>query len=337
MSLSLPKLILLPPAVVGVAALALVAALAAPLRAPPPLASIHAGAMNIDREGLAALSRFQARDGTWLAYRLYPAQNGVMDRLALIAHGSSASSDEMHVVARTLAQNGVAAVAIDARGHGASGTRGDIAYLGQLDDDLADLIAEMRKSYPTARLELIGHSAGGGFALRIAGGPLGAQFDRFVLLAPYLGYTAPTNRPNEGAGKWVEVDLPRMIALTLLSRLGNAWAQSLPVIAFANVPEAARSVTSRYSARLAGNYGPPADWRAAFQAAAGRIDVIVGENDELMNAPAYRDAVEPLGAKVTLLPDVDHMGIVHRPAALAAILAAAAPALPSPLAGEGGP
>jgi pimeloyl-ACP methyl ester carboxylesterase len=327
MSLSLSKLILLPPAALGVAALALAAALAAPLRMPPPLASIHAGAMNIDREGMPALSRFQARDGTWLAYRLYPAQNGAKDRLAIVTHGSSAASSEMNVVARELARNGVAAVAIDQRGHGASGTRGDIAYLGQLDDDLADLIGETRKSYPSARLELIGHSAGGGFALRIAGGPLGAEFDHFVLLAPYLGYTAPTNRPNEGEGKWVEVDFPRMVALTLLNRLGNTWAQSLPVVAFANAPEVAPFVTNSYSARLAGNYGPPADWRAALQAAAGRIDVIVGENDELMNAPAYRDAVEPLGAKVTLLPEVDHIGIVHQPAALAAIVAAAVPAV----------
>jgi hypothetical protein len=42
-----------------------------------------------------------------------------------------------------------------------------------------------------------------------------------------------------------------------------------------------------------------------------------------MDAPAYKTAVEPLGAKVTLLPDVDHMGIVYQPAALAAIVAAA--------------
>jgi pimeloyl-ACP methyl ester carboxylesterase len=251
--------------------------------------------------------------------------NGSLDRLAFVTHGSSAASDEMHVVARELARNGVAAVSIDVRGHGASGTRGDIGYLGQLDDDLADLTAEMRKSYPDARLELIGHSAGGGFALRIAGEPLGAIFDHFVLLAPYLGYTAPTNRPNEGAGKWVEVDFPRMIALTILNRLGNTWAQSLPVIAFANAPEAARLVTTRYSARLAGNYGPPSDWRAAFQAASGRIDVIVGENDELMDSPAYAPALEPLGAKVTVLPGVDHVGIVHQPAALAAIVADAAP------------
>jgi alpha-beta hydrolase superfamily lysophospholipase len=126
----------------------------------------------------------------------------------------------MNSVARTLAQNGIAVVAVDERGHGASGTRGDIGYLGELDDDLADLIVEIRKSYPNARLELISHSAGGGFALRIAGGPLDAQFERFVLLAPYLGRSAPTNRPNEGVRKWVEIDC---IAASRTARPEERW------------------------------------------------------------------------------------------------------------------
>ncbi len=317
---ALPNLILWPLALIGLVMLALIAALAAPLHSPPPLASIHAGAMSVELEGLPALSRFQARDGTWLAYRLYPAQG---DRVAILAHGSSASSDEMNAIGRELARNGVTAVAIDARGHGASGTRGDIAYIGQLDDDLADLIAHLRRSYPSEKLELIGHSAGAGFVARIAGGPLAPQFDRFIVLSPYLGYRAPTNRPNDGPGRWAEVDYPRVIALALLNRFGISWAQSLPSLAFASVPEAAPFVTSRYSYRLMNNYTGPDDWQAAFRAAKGRIQVIAGEDDELMDAPAYKTALEPLGAKVTLLPGVNHMGVVYQPAALAAIVAAA--------------
>jgi len=42
------------------------------VKAPPPLESIHSGAMEIPQDGKPDLSRFQARDGTWLAYRLYP-------------------------------------------------------------------------------------------------------------------------------------------------------------------------------------------------------------------------------------------------------------------------
>ena len=218
----------------GILSLAIASLLAAPLSQPPALASIHAGAVAIGDTDRPALSRFQARDGTSLAYRLYPARNGATDRLAILVHGSSGSSADMHAVARALADSGVAAAAIDTRGHGASGTRGDIGYIGQLDDDLADLVAELRPQYPTARLTLIGHSSGGGFTLRIAGEPEGKLFDRFVLLAPYLGYSAPTNRPSEGPGRWADADVPRILALMFLRRLGVDWGQSLPVIAFAN-------------------------------------------------------------------------------------------------------
>jgi pimeloyl-ACP methyl ester carboxylesterase len=309
--------------VVGLLAVMLVAALAAPLTDPPELASVHEGAMAIDEEGKPELSRFQARDGTWLAYRLYPAENGAKDRLAILAHGSSAASDEMNAIAHALAASGATAVAIDVRGHGASGTRGDIAYIGQLNDDLSDLIAELRNSYPDAKLTLIGHSAGGGFALRIADAPEGKLFERFILLSPYLGYTAPTNRPSEGTGFWAAPDIPRIFAIMILRQIGIDWPQSLPVIAFANAPGATKFVTSRYTFRLLANYGPPPDWRDAFRKASGRIEVIAGEKDELMDAPAYQSVLPPLGARVTILADVDHIGVVYRPEALKAIVAAA--------------
>jgi pimeloyl-ACP methyl ester carboxylesterase len=307
-------------ALVGILALVVSGMLAIPLSSPPPLASIHRGALAIDRQGMPELSRFQARDGTWLAYRLYPAKNGASDRLVILAHGSSASSDEMHVVAHSLAENGATAVAIDVRGHGASGTRGDIAYIGQLDDDMTDLVGELRKSYADAKLTLIGHSAGGGFGLRIAAGPVGALFDRFVLLAPYLGYSAPTNRPAEGASRWAEPDIPRILALRFLRFMGIDGPQSLPVIAFANVPEASKFVTSRYSFHLLTDYGPPPDWQDALRKNAARLDVISGDSDQLMDAAAYKSVLPPLGVHVALLPNVDHMGVVYQPAALAAIL-----------------
>ncbi len=311
-------------ALVGAAAIALTLMLAWPMRAPPPLASIHEGATQIDHSGAPDLSRFQARDGTWLAYRLYPAANGARDRVAILAHGSSSQSIQMNEIARALAGAGVNAVAIDVRGHGASGTRGDIAYVGQLDDDLADLVAELRKTYGSARFSLIGHSAGGGFALRIAAGPLGSQFDRFVLLSPYLGYSAPTNRPSDGPGLWASPDLPRIIATILLGRIGIDWPQSLPAIAFADVPEAKMSVTNKYSFRLLQNYTAPPDWKGAFERARGRIAVIAGAADELMDAAAYERALPPLGVPVTILPGVNHMGVCYRSEAITAILAAMA-------------
>ena len=311
-------------ALVGAAAIAIVLMLASPVRPPPTLASIHAGATQIDETGAPDLSRFQARDGTWLAYRLYAPPNGAQDRIAILAHGSSASSIEMNAVAKALAGAGVMAVALDIRGHGASGTRGDIAYPGQLDDDLGDLVAQLRKAYPAARFSLIGHSAGAGFALRVAGSKFGDAFDRFVLLAPYLGHSAPTNRPAEGPGLWAQPDMPRILATLALERLGIDWPQSLPALAFANAPEAKMFVTSQYSFRLMGNYTAPPDWQDAFAHAKGRITVIAGADDQLMDAEAYKRALPPLGVALTVLPGVDHMGIVYKAEAIKAILAAMA-------------
>lgn len=66
------------------------------------------------------------------------------------------------------------------------------AYFGQLEDDLEDLVAVVRKTSPYQPLTLLGHSAGSGFALRIASSPIQNLFARTVLLAPFLGHDAPT-------------------------------------------------------------------------------------------------------------------------------------------------
>jgi pimeloyl-ACP methyl ester carboxylesterase len=315
--------LLAPFALCGVAALALTAALAAPLSAPPPLQSIHDGAVAVDRSAMPDLTRFQARDGTWLAYRYYAPASGQADRVAILEHGSSASSSAMHAVAEAMAKAGFSVVSVDNRGHGASGARGDIGYIGQLDDDLADLLALLRTSHPGARFTLIGHSSGGGFVARVAGGPLADQFERFVLLSPYLGYRAPTNRQNDGIGRWVAVDMPRTLALRLLEAAGVDWGQGMPVLAFAIAPSEIPIVTPSYSYRLMRSYAAPEDWQAPFKRSGARIEVIAGEDDELMNAPAFGPALTPFGVTVKLVPGVDHMGVVYKPAALAAIVEAA--------------
>ena len=184
-------------AVAGFAALLLGGLIAWPVRQPPELTSISEARKTIDYSALPDLTRFQARDGTELAYRHYSAQGPATGRIAVVVHGSSGSSrGAVHALSFALAARGVQTYAVDIRGHGASGTRGDIAYLGQLEDDMVDLVAEIRKSNPDAPLTLIGHSSGGGFALRVAASPIQNLFTRTVLLAPYLGYDAPSSRPE---------------------------------------------------------------------------------------------------------------------------------------------
>jgi alpha-beta hydrolase superfamily lysophospholipase len=303
-------------AVIGLAALLLAATIATPIRRPPELTSISQTVRAVDRSTMPELERFHGRDGTELAYRHYPARAPASGQIAVVVHGSSGSSVAVHALARGLAERGVETYAPDIRGHGASGTRGDIVYLGQLEDDLADFVGEIRKARPTAPLTLIGHSSGGGFALRIAGSPIQNLFVRTILLAPYLGYDAPSSRKD--AGGWASPDIPRFLGLTLLRRLGIACCESLPTIAFAVPANSSAILASTYSYRLMRNFGSSADYRADLAAAGKPVAVFAGAADELMFPDKYRDAVGQR-APVTLIDGVNHMGIVSDPAAVAAI------------------
>lgn len=302
-------------AAIGLASLLLVGLIAWPVRQPPELTSISAYRKSMNFSALPELTRFQARDGTELAYRHYPAQTPATGRIAVVVHGSSGSSQgAIHALALALAARGVQTYAVDIRGHGASGNRGDIAYLGQLEDDMADLVTEIRKADPTAPLTLIGHSSGGGFALRIAGSPIQNLFTRTVLLAPYLGYDAPSSRPNSG---WADPDIPRFIALSVLRRLGMPWAESLPAIAFAVPPNSSQRLTATYSYRLMRNFAA-SDYRVDLAAATKPVTIFSGASDELIDPKKFGETVGDR-ATVRIIEGVDHMGIISKPAAVSVI------------------
>jgi pimeloyl-ACP methyl ester carboxylesterase len=165
---------------------------------------------------LPPLSKFTARDGTKLAYRAYasaaatPGQGSVV-----LIHGSSATSSSMHPMAKALSAAGYPTYALDIRGHGGSGRKGQIAYVGQLEDDLADFT---RAVSPPKPVTLAGFSSGGGFAARFAGSNQQQLFQSYLMLAPFLSHDAPTMRPD--AGGWASVSVPRIIAIAILNGFG---------------------------------------------------------------------------------------------------------------------
>jgi pimeloyl-ACP methyl ester carboxylesterase len=310
----------------ALAALIVGALLAFPTSPPPPLESIRAGAMAIDRSGMRDVTRFQARDGTSLAYRLYPAANGDSRKIAIVIHGSGGHSTVMNEIAKRLAADNFLVVAPDMRGHGGSGTRGDIGYYGQLDDDLDDLVAELRRLYLTGHFALLGFSSGGGLALRAAAGRLSPAFERVVLLSPYLGYDAASTRSAGTSATWANPDIPRFLALTLLRRLGLRCCEALPVIAFAVAPGSEKFVTSRYSYRLLTNFSAPHDLAAAFHRLKAPTTIVAGSADELMLSDKYVDVVHGIepAIDVRIVPGLSHMDMLHTPAAIDAISAALA-------------
>jgi alpha-beta hydrolase superfamily lysophospholipase len=306
-------------ALFGLLAAVLLALVAVPVSKPPALASIG-GPPRASMSDVPPLSRFQARDGTELAFRHYrPLVEGI-DRVAVVVHGSSGASWSMHILARAIAARGVETFSVDMRGHGASGTRGDIAYLGQLEDDLADLVGQIRTTRPTASITLVGFSAGAAFALRAAGSSTKDLFTRAILLAPYLGNDAPSSRPNSGG--WASPSIPRIIGLFTLRQLGITCCESLPAIAFAVPANSEKVQTGVYSFRLFANFGVGRDYRRFLAAATSPVTIYSGAEDELMFADKYATAVQEFPkVDVKVLDGLNHMGLIYDAGAAATIAA----------------
>ncbi|WP_164718779.1 alpha/beta hydrolase [Bradyrhizobium sp. LVM 105] len=304
----------------GAVALTLAAMIATPLERPPEMRSVSDSSKGIDWTTLPSLERFQARDGTWIGYRHYPPNGPATGGGAIFIHGSSGSSGTVnHALTHAIAARGVETWALDIRGHGGSGTRGDIGYVGQLEDDLIDFVAHLRKGAPDLPLTLIGHSAGAGFSLRVAATPIMQDmFVRTVLLAPYLGYDAPTNRPDSGG--WAKADIPRLLGLTALRKLGIDCCSQLPVLAFAVPATSAKYLTSTYSDRLMRNFATRG-YRLDLPATTRPITIFGGGEDEMMISDKYAEVVQAIkpSVDVKIIAGINHMGIVTNPKAVSMI------------------
>jgi non-heme chloroperoxidase len=243
--------------------------------------------------------------------------------VVVLVHGSSGTDASMLKVAQALQAAGASVYAISLRGHGGSGTaNGDVAYIGQLDDDLADLVKGLGLDKPGLHRTLAGFSSGGGFVLRIAGGRQAGLFDDYLAISPFIAQDSPTNKPN--AGGWAGVAVPRVIALTLLNSIGLSWFQDLPAIHFATDAKASNTRTPVYSFRLAASLQLGRDWRAVLARIAAPTEIVVGANDQLFNADQFTPMLQTVNPRigVTIVPNETHLGMIADPPATTAIAAA---------------
>jgi pimeloyl-ACP methyl ester carboxylesterase len=236
----------------------------------------------------------------------------------VLIHGSSDDGTGTHLLAKALRDTGASVYVPVLRGHHGSGRSGDIDYIGQLEDDLADLVEILRPLHPDPRFTLIGFSAGGGLVLRVIGSPKEKLFDSFVMISPGLPLGAPTLRP--GIGGWVSLAMPRIIALVILNHLGIAWFNGLPVVDFATTSRAP-NLTGTYSFRLAVDFGAPPDYLAALGRSKKPAALLVGGDDELFYADRFEPLISPVrpDLHVIVVPGVDHVGMTVTPQGIAAV------------------
>ena len=293
---------------------------------PPPIAepkdvfdftALAAARTDID---LPSLRRFAARDGEQLAYRYY---ESAADRILIFVHGSSYHGAGYHALASAVSLAGAAKVVLpNLRGHYQSGRRrGDVDYIGQLEDDLADLIAFLRSEHRDGPITLGGHSSGGGLAIRFAGGGQRADVASFLLLAPIIP-RSPSVRGGM-AGGWASLHWRRLYGLLALNTVGIHGFDGLSIVAF-NKPAKYwdGTETLAYSYRLNTSYHPRPNYAADITALGGNALVLVGANDQAIDPDALRAEIvkNDAAAEIVVLPDVNHFGIFSDQASLARIV-----------------
>ena len=284
--------------------------------APLPFAPIGSAMAEVSTRDLPPMRRFTARDGQELTYRAYEADG---TRAAILIHGQAMDGVTLHRAAKTLAEAGMSAFVPTIRGHGQDGRPGDIDYAGQLDDDLADFLTHLRETRPETDFSLVGHSAGGGFVIRIAQGSLSGLFERFVLLAPMLDSASPIFRPE--SGKWARPHVRRIVGLMLLDAFGIHRFEGLPILAFGVPAKSSAHFVPSYSYRLQKNFSAPDDYARKLGSILQPIALIAGGKDEILASDSYGSLLLPYRPDISIriVANAGHMGVILVQEALAAL------------------
>ncbi|MCR9127788.1 MAG: alpha/beta fold hydrolase [Rhodobacteraceae bacterium] len=300
--------------VLGIVAVALGLIVSQPAKgrvAPDAEGGLDFSAQGGDATVWPAPEQARMRDGSRLTLRRF----GTGGPLVVLVHGSGWHGRQFARLAPVLGQ-GATVLVPDLRGHGASpDRRGDIDHIGQLEEDLADLVDLYRQ--PGQQTLFVGHSSGGGLVVRMAGGRYGDRIDSAVLLAPYLHHAAPTARPRSGG--WAQPMVRRIIGLGMLNGLGIGVLNHLTVIRFAfparvlDGPLGATATTS-YSYRLNRSYAPRRTYLRDI-AALPRFVLIAGRDDEAFVAARYAETMSAVTdrGRYVLLDGVGHLGVVDAP------------------------
>lgn len=288
---------------------------------PPPMTpeAMAAFAARYEQVYPSEARRLAMRDGTVLAARRFAANS---DTTIVLVHGILGSSLELNRPAGLLREATTAAIlALDLRGHGASGgAPGDIDYIGQYEDDLAEVVAKLRAERPGGRVILAGHSMGGGILLRYALRPEVPPVDGYLLFAPYLSAKSPTtpqeSRPGEEA--FLRLHLPRTLGLALWNSVGVTGFNGLHTLFF-NLPKELPLTSYSYRAMVGNAPEDHVPALAAIRANRLPLLVVVGSQDEAFRADRFGAALGPEKDALRLIEGASHDGVLVDPRALSAV------------------
>jgi non-heme chloroperoxidase len=281
-------------------------------------------------------STYTARDKAKLSFDTYSCDPATPAKATVVfLHGSTYNTKRYAVIAKALLKQQFDVVLLDWRGHGASeGQRGDVDYVGQLEDDLSDFIDYYRNE---SELPIIlgGHSAGAVVCLRYTVKYGCDKIDSLAIVAPAISspmeairYRAPASewqykvryfrapQPQDAAPEAALKHAPTFKASAFL------WAKFLPflrhraILTFPANPKMAevegRVLGYSYNLMLSCDI---TDYANALNRLNVPVLLMAGESDEILHpdfiATLFHWHLPPhIDKKLVELPRVNHMSVV---------------------------
>ena len=138
------------------------------------------------------MDHFVMPDGTRLPYRAWM-PSGPPQTVILALHGMNDSRDAWEIPAPAFAAAGIAVIAPDQRGFGATETRGHWPGTSVLVDDARVMARLLHVQYPHAKLFLMGESMGAAVLMTLATSPDPPEVEGYILSAPAVWGRAEMN------------------------------------------------------------------------------------------------------------------------------------------------
>lgn len=257
---------------------------------------------------------FTVRDGHKIFAYQFPKKS---PNTILLIHGVKSDASDYLKTAQMLQEaTNTDVYAIDLRGHGKSfGKSGDVDYINQYADDLADIVGSIRKNKPNGKIIIAGHSMGGGIILRYAMTNYEEKVDAYLLLAPLIGHNSPALpqgqvTENDRGEPFMKIHIARIIGLKMMNEINRHNQDSLPVLFF-NLPKGTPLRTYTYRANMS---MAPNDYVKGLKAVNVPMLVLTGSEDEAFNAEALKKAVlEYSNGKAHIVIGASHEGITTNP------------------------
>ncbi|WP_218418311.1 alpha/beta hydrolase [Alteromonas lipotrueae] len=280
--------------------------------------SNHNGPLNINGQHMTVT----ARDGKSLYVRKIGPDS---QRVIVFIHGIATTHQTLINTATQLHEaTGAQILLPDLRGHGFSqGDNFDVAYIGQYEDDLEDILLHLTSKTNVSSKGLYrhiiigGHSMGGGITMRYALKDNKPDVDGYLLFAPNFG-EGPTQRKASGdmAGNSpILFNTTRMIGLLMLNTIGINHLDSLAIMYF-NFPQ--QMMAYSYSSIMSAQPIRPDTTDKALLNIPQPLIAIIGQEDEVFLASAYPSFIRENSAlgSVELINHADHMSILSNPQAI---------------------